>query len=48
MQGAIQFDMKGAGRIRDEHIEKLVGELNIEDDEEPDDDDLLALMDKAN
>ena len=47
--GTLEFDLKTVGRKRDEHIEKLVGELNIKDDNEEvgDEDDLLALMDKA-
>ena len=46
--GTLEFDMKAKGRKRDEHIDKIVGELNINENEEDEEDDLLALMDKAN
>ena len=47
--GTLEFDLKTVGRKRDEHIEKLVGELNIREDNQDvgDEEDLLALMDKA-
>ena len=46
--GTLEFDLKSVGRKRDEHIEKLVGELSMKEEEDTEEDDLLALMDKAN
>ena len=45
--------MKGSGRKRDLHLEKIAGELSLEPNpskkgQNEDEDDLLALMDKAN
>ena len=50
---ALEFDMKGSGRKRDIHLEKIAGELSLEPNpskkgQNEDEDDLLALMDKAN
>ena len=51
----LQFDMKGTGRKRDVHLEKIVDDFSLESSKNPkseenqeDEDDLLALMDKAN
>ena len=48
-EGTIEFDMKGTRRKRDNQLEKIMGELCLETEstDTTDEDDLLALMDRA-
>ena len=45
--GPLKIDMKGSGRRRDHHLEQIVGEMTVEEQNADNDEDLLALMDKA-
>ena len=48
-EDTIEFDMKGTRRNRDNQLEKIMGELCLETEstDTTDEDDLLALMDRA-
>ena len=48
-EDTIEFDMKGTKRKRDNQLEKIMGELCLETEstDTTDEDDLLALMDRA-
>ena len=48
-EGTLQFDMKAKERPRDDQLTKIAGELDTQSRAcpDPEEDDLLALMDKA-